>query len=244
MRLGIEKKVEVQEGHSQVITSADDPVLARDESARPHRDVRQLERLDGCLCLVAPYVDMAAVERREDPWLVPGDMSASSTTILGPVPFFPPRSFPWVLVGSYLGRMEVDALYTLAPGTAQRGSCQCQSPSAIVMRLSVWGMRRAHRTVHTYKSCLCAFKNALLVAIRRCFAGATRMQGGEDAVTIAVGPRAPVDNRGQLGLSRAGGSLAAGLGRTGMSPRVAWDKSAPSRPTSSLATVSVTQTRK
>lgn len=62
--------------HSQVITAAHNPVLARDEPTRPHRDVSQLERLDGSLCLVAPYIDMAAVERRENPWLFADDLSA------------------------------------------------------------------------------------------------------------------------------------------------------------------------
>lgn len=54
---------------SQIITAADDPVLARNEAAGSHRNVCQLKGLDGGLCLVAPYVDVAAVEGGEDPWL-------------------------------------------------------------------------------------------------------------------------------------------------------------------------------
>lgn len=72
--------------HSQVVTATHDPILARNEAARPHRNVRQLERLDGGLCLVAPYVDVAAVEGGEDPWLCPGEMSAYLPSLLRQYP--------------------------------------------------------------------------------------------------------------------------------------------------------------
>lgn len=46
----------------QIVTATHDPILACNEAARPHGDVRQFERLDCGLCLVAPYVDVTAVE--------------------------------------------------------------------------------------------------------------------------------------------------------------------------------------
>lgn len=55
--------------HSQIIAAADDPILARNKATRPYGDVCQLERLHGGLRFVAPYINVAAVEGGEDPWL-------------------------------------------------------------------------------------------------------------------------------------------------------------------------------
>lgn len=111
--------------HSQVITTTHDPVLARNEAARPYGNICQFKRLDGGLCLVAPYVDVAAVEGSKDPWLCAGELSAclsppscSNILILCYLRVCP-RDMCAPLIYAYLGRVEVDALYTFAPGTSQ-----------------------------------------------------------------------------------------------------------------------------
>lgn len=145
--------------HSQVITATHDPVLARNEAARPHGDVSQLKRLDGGLCLVAPYVDMAAVESGEDPWLCSGEMSVCLCPTFLPhrplvLVYAVARGFRYPrLVYAYLGWVKVDALDTFAPGTGQ--------VSAVV----ILGQPRIERGAWrdcTYKSCLCALRGILL----------------------------------------------------------------------------------
>jgi hypothetical protein len=107
--------------HSQVVATTYDPILPRNEATRPHGYIGQLKRLDRGLCLVTPYVDMAAVEGGKDPGLVlrtgcqlpfPCNRQPSSCSFC-----FVVALVYAVLVDAYLCRVEINALYSLAPGT-------------------------------------------------------------------------------------------------------------------------------
>src|SRR5689334_5073252 len=62
--------VVVEDAKLEVIAAADDPVLAGDEAAGAHGDVRQFEGLDDAAGFEGPDVGVAAVQRREDPCCV------------------------------------------------------------------------------------------------------------------------------------------------------------------------------
>lgn len=52
-----------------VVGAGDDPVLARHELRRSHRQIAHLECLHQGLRLVVPDVDVALIQRAEHPWL-------------------------------------------------------------------------------------------------------------------------------------------------------------------------------
>lgn len=141
--------------HSQIITPADDPVLARDEAARPHRNIRQLERLDSGLCLVAPYVNVAAVEGGEDPWLSPSGLSAF---LLCPL-----RRPPCSSV--YPDKLSVRTSVGWKSMPFTRSLRALRNSSVVSNLYHEEGHAPGATALCTYKSCLCAFKDILLEAI-------------------------------------------------------------------------------
>jgi hypothetical protein len=53
----------------EVVRAGKDPILARNEESGTDRHISELKGLDRRSRFVGPDVNVAAVERREDPWL-------------------------------------------------------------------------------------------------------------------------------------------------------------------------------
>ncbi len=75
VRMGLERRdllarVVVIDAQLEVVRAANDPVLARNEAASADGHFAELEALDDLLRLVGPDVSRAAIETREDPWLL------------------------------------------------------------------------------------------------------------------------------------------------------------------------------
>ena len=62
-------RIVVEDAQLEVVRARDEPVLARDEAAAAHGDLRDLERLDERARVVVVDVNVAVVEPDEEPWL-------------------------------------------------------------------------------------------------------------------------------------------------------------------------------
>lgn len=147
---------------SQIITATDNPVLARNEAASTHGHVCQLERLDSGLCLVAPDVDMAAVEGGEDPWL----FTPTCQLCLG-------RPYGQVCraclrAESLSARQRMDLPRSggsRCPLLVRSGHFAVVSCQFLVKKEGYSGRRGGRIARGTYKSCLCALRGILLALI-------------------------------------------------------------------------------
>ena len=79
-------RVVVEDAQLEVVRARDEPVLARDEAAAAHGDLRDLERLDERARVVVVDVDVAVVEADEEPWL--GGVEVDRLDAVRPVELF------------------------------------------------------------------------------------------------------------------------------------------------------------